>query len=73
MYSPSSATGNKRDKLAVPYDIEVDDHEDIFEAYVAALQAAYVELVAENAALVSTLDDLFIRSLREVYDFDPDA
>lgn len=64
-------TGNKRDKFVVQYDIEVDDHDDFFEAYVAALQTAYIELVAENEALISTLDDLFLRSLSEVYDFDP--
>jgi hypothetical protein len=63
--------GNKRDKLVIEYDIDVDEYDDFFEAYVAGLQAAYRELIAENAELVSKLEELFLDSLSEVYDFEP--
>lgn len=66
----AGVTGNKRDKLVAEYDIDADEHGDFFEAYVAALRTAYLDLVVENEALISIFDDLFGQSLREVYGFE---
>jgi hypothetical protein len=60
-------TGNKKDKIVVSYDIDAHN-QDFFSAYVAALETAYVELVADNEHLISLIDTIFTESLAEVYE-----
>jgi hypothetical protein len=66
---PSSAevTGNKRNMIETTYDIDVDAYEDFFDAYVAALQEAFVDLVIENEELIATIDELYDESIDQVY------
>ncbi len=66
---PSSAevTGNKRNMMVATYDIDVDAHEDFFDAYVAALQEAFIDLVVENEELIATIDELYNESIDQVY------
>ena len=66
---PSSAevTGNKRNMIEATYDIDVDAHEDFFDAYVAELQEAFVDLVVENEELTATIDELYDESIDQVY------
>lgn len=66
--SRADITGNKKDKIVVPYDIEVERHDDFFSAYLSALETAYVELVANNRDLVAIIDDVFTESLIDVYE-----
>jgi hypothetical protein len=66
---PSSAevTGNKRNMIEATYDIDVDAHEDFFDAYVAALQSAFIDLVVENEELIAIIDELYDESIDQVY------
>lgn len=66
---PSSAevTGNKRNMIEATYDIDVDAHEDFFDAYVAELQEAFVDLVVENEELTATIDELYDEATNRVY------
>jgi hypothetical protein len=65
--SRAEITGNKRNKILVPYDIEVESHGDFFSAYIAALQTAYVDLVVTNEEFVTLIDEIFTDSLDGVY------
>jgi hypothetical protein len=66
---PSSAEvmGNKRNMIEATYDIDVEAHEDFFDAYVAALQSAFVDLVVENEELIATIDELYDEAIDQVY------
>lgn len=66
---PTSAelTGNKRNLVVATYDIDTDAREEFFEAYVAALREAFIDLVADNPDLVSTFDEAFYESIEAVY------
>ena len=66
---PPSAevTGNKRNMIEATYDIDVGAHEEFFDAYVAALQDAFVDLVVENEKLIATIDELYDESIDRVY------
>lgn len=67
---PSSfnLTGSRGKPLTVSYDIPVDEYEDFFEAYVAALRTAFLDLVVENPGLVRAVDEAFEESLEAVTD-----
>lgn len=66
---PSAAeiTGNKRNMLVATYDINADSHEDFFDAYVTALQTAFVDFVVNNEKLVSVIDEIYWNSIDKVY------
>ena len=64
----ATITGNTKDKIVVPYDIDAEDR-DFFTAYIDALETAYVDLIANNKGLVSEIDSIFCESLEEVYDY----
>ncbi|WP_255170075.1 PD-(D/E)XK nuclease family protein [Natrononativus amylolyticus] len=63
----TSVTGNKRDMLVATYDIETDAHDDFFEAYIAALEQAFVEHVVANEQLLMLLDSAYRDALEHVY------
>jgi hypothetical protein len=48
-------------------DSDGDAHEDFFDAYVAALQDTFVDLVVENEELIATIDELYDESIDQVY------
>jgi hypothetical protein len=60
-------TGNKRNLVVATYDIEADSAEDFFDAYVAALKRAFVNLVVDNEALIALIDEISAKSIYEVY------
>jgi hypothetical protein len=66
-------TGNKRNMLVATYDIDVESHESIFEAYVMALETAFVDLAVDNEELISVIDDIYRESIEEVYDISSEA
>ena len=49
---PMAWTGNRHNVLEGSYDIRVDEHDDIFEAYVDALHRAMTDHVIEADGLV---------------------
>lgn len=63
---PDEITGNKRNVLKATYDIDVDNHDNFFDAYVGALERAFVEHVVENEKLVAAIDDIHRKALQEV-------
>ena len=60
-------TDQKRNVLEATYDIHVDEHETIFEAYVEALSRAVVDHVVENSALVEAIDSIRRDAIESVY------
>jgi len=60
-------TGIKDDMLVAAYDIEVEDDQSFFDAYIESLNEAFVDLVVENEALVSVLDDIYYETIESVY------
>lgn len=67
---PSSLNinGSKGGPLSVRYDIPVEEYDDFFEAYVATLRAAFLDLVVENPGVVSAVDEAFEESLEATTD-----
>lgn len=63
----AEVTGNKGNMLAATYDIEAASHGDFFDAYVAALKEAFVDLVVDNEELIRTIDDAFTASIAREY------
>jgi hypothetical protein len=63
----AETTGNKGDMTKAVYDIRVDEHDDIFEAHVEALERAFVDHVVENSELVSLIDEAYEDAVEEVY------
>lgn len=59
----ATITGNKLTLVSATYPIDVDAHETYFDAYTAALNDAFVDLVVERPELVSLFTDLFEDSL----------
>ena len=66
----ASRTGNKRNLIAATYDIDPDDHEDFFTAYVAALEDGFSDLVLGNSELIAVLDDIYTDAVADIYDTD---
>lgn len=58
----------KRNVLKATYDIYVDEHETIFEAYVEALARAVVDHVVDNPALIEAIDSIRREAIESVYD-----
>jgi hypothetical protein len=63
----AETTGNKGNMTEAVYDIRVDEHDDIFGAYVEALERAFVDHVVENAELVSLIDEAYEDAVGVVY------
>ncbi|WP_436346993.1 PD-(D/E)XK nuclease family protein [Natronorubrum sp. FCH18a] len=63
----AEVTGNKRNMIAAPYDIDADSPEEFFDAYVGALKAAFVDLVVDNEKLVALIDEIYAESIHDVY------
>lgn len=59
----ATVTDTRRNLFAATYDIRPDEHEDFFEAYLAALQRGFEELVIDNDALIEQIDDAFEAAL----------
>jgi hypothetical protein len=53
----NSITDTRRNLFAATYDIQPGEHEGFFEAYLAALQQGFEELVISNEELVALIDD----------------
>jgi len=64
----ATVTGNKKDKIVVPYDIDAEGR-DFFTAYIDALETAYVDLIGTNNDLISEIDSIFCESLKQEYDY----
>jgi hypothetical protein len=63
----ASRTGNKRNMISAEYDIIPDEHDNLFTAYVAALERGFSELIIKNQELVKILDDIYTDAVAEVY------
>ena len=61
-------TDKKRNVLEATYDIHVDEHETIFEAYIEALSRAIVDHVVQNSSLVEAIDSIRREAIESVYD-----
>lgn len=61
-----TTTGSRGKPLTVTYPIPVGEHDDFFEAYVAALADAFEDLVVTRRGLVTAIDDAFENSIEEV-------
>ena len=66
---PSSVTvpGTRSSPLTATYNIPVREYDDFFEAYVAALDDAFHDLVVENRQIITLIDEAYEESL-EVFD-----
>ena len=66
---PSSVTvpGTRNSPLTATYNIPVREYDDFFEAYVAALDDAFHDLVLENHQIITLIDEAYEESL-EVFD-----
>lgn len=56
-------TGQKRNLIEARYDIPTDEHDDFFDAYIAALEQAFVEHAIENEPLVETIGSTYEEAL----------
>ena len=63
----ASITGNNRNLISAEYDINPDQYNDFFSAYIAALEQGFTELVVENPRLVAILDNIYADAVAEVY------
>ncbi len=62
-----SITDTRRDLISATYDIRVDDHEDFFTAYLAALEEAFDDFVVENPEFVELIDEVYDQAF-EIYE-----
>lgn len=62
---PSSVTvpGTRSSPLTATYNIPVREYDDFFEAYVAALDDAFHDLVLENRQIITLIDEAYEESL----------
>lgn len=58
-------TGNKLTKITATYDIPVNSSTEFFDAYTAALEAAFVDFVVETPALIQLLGRTFADAVEE--------
>lgn len=58
-------TGNMHNLIEATYDIPVKNHQNFFDAYVAALERAFVEHALENEALGGEIDAVYRETLRD--------
>lgn len=63
----SELTGEKRDLIVSTYQIDVDEHGDFFEAYVAALQEAFESFIVDDRGALNHIEDAFQDAISEVY------
>jgi len=63
----AETTGNKGDMTEAVYNIRVDEHDDIFNAYIETLERAFVDHAVENPELVSLLDEAYEDAVEVVY------
>ena len=52
-------TGGNRSVFVAEYDIPVGEHGNFYDAYVAALRTAFLDLFVENASLFTAIDESF--------------
>nr|WP_303651968.1 PD-(D/E)XK nuclease family protein [Halovenus rubra] len=67
--SRTTRTGNKSNVLEATYDINVDAHEDFFEAYTAALARAMDEHIVSNPELIKKTDQIYQQTIEEDTEF----
>ncbi|QLH84813.1 PD-(D/E)XK nuclease family protein [Halosimplex pelagicum] len=58
-------TGNKLTLIEATYDIPVDSHDGFFDAYTAALETAFLDLVVDHPELSRTLEAAFEEGLED--------
>lgn len=58
-------TGNQLTLITSTYPIDVDAHDTFFEAYTAALNEAFTELVVERPELIERFSSLFDAAIEE--------
>ena len=61
--SAVSLQGRSGNPLTASYDIPVGEHEDFFDAYVAALNDAFHDIVVDHRELVKVIDETFEETL----------
>lgn len=64
--STVSTRGSAGNPLTASYDIPVGEHEDFFDAYVAALNAAFQDLVIDHPDFVKIIDESFSDELESL-------
>jgi hypothetical protein len=62
-------TGNQANVLEATYEINVESHDDFFEAYIAALARAINEHVVSNPDLVKKIDTLYHDTIEQDLSF----
>ena len=62
--------GRKSNVVEATYDIHVDDHDSLFDAYIAALGTAIEDHILSNHALIERIDRIYDETLNEVIDID---
>lgn len=67
MSSSVNVPGTRSSPLTATYNIPVREYDDFFEAYVAALDDAFYDLVIENGQIITLIDEAYEESL-EVFD-----
>lgn len=61
--SAVTLTGGKGRIFEATYDIPVDEHDDFFDAYIAALRDSFLDLFVENPSLFTAIDEAFEEAL----------
>lgn len=61
----AETTGEKLTSIRGTYPIDLEGHEDIFAAYTAALNEAFIDLVVERPGLIELLSEEFESSIRD--------
>lgn len=63
---PPSAkiTGSDGKPITATYDVPVEEYDDFFEAYTAAMATAFQDLVIDHAGLMSAIDEAFEEALK---------
>lgn len=59
-------TGNMHNLIEATYQIRVDEHEEFFDAYSAALPRAFRDHALENEPLVTILDEIYAETLTKI-------
>ncbi|ESS10404.1 MAG: hypothetical protein A07HR60_02419 [uncultured archaeon A07HR60] len=62
-----SLTGRPGSILSTTYSIPVDEHDDFFDAYTAALRNAFIDFAVENYQLSALITDAFEHSLEDYH------
>ena len=63
----AALTGQQRNLIEATYDIRVEAYDGFFEAYIAALQQAFVDHALANESLLTIIDEICADSIEDYY------